>query len=369
VFNCTFSQNSGYFGGGGMANGDNSKPTVTNCRFTENSVQDWGGGMYNKSSSPTIANCIFSGNRAGAGGGMFNHVSSPALTNCTFGANSARYDGDGMFNWDNSDPTATNCIFWGDTAPNGSQIHNNDGTSSATVSYSYVQGSWPGEGNIDADPLFVDADNDDYHLLPTSPCIDAGDPNYEAEPYETDLDGRSRVIGVRIDMGAYESDYIEVAMRFTPQALNLGSKGKWLKAHFVLPEGFSPNDVDTNTPAVIAPLGIESDHMNVFINEEELVEIEAAFSRSDFCSSAISDDDTEVIVIGLLKSGRNFYGTDTIKVMDRSFEYLTIFVPYWRETNCSSPEWCADLDLDQDSVVNFVDFAMFENCCIEAVRD
>ncbi|MHC4501535.1 MAG: LamG-like jellyroll fold domain-containing protein [Planctomycetota bacterium] len=44
----------------------------------------------------------------------------------------------------------------------------------------------------------------DYHLLPDSPCIDAGDPDYVAEPNETDLDGNPRVIGGRIDMGAYE---------------------------------------------------------------------------------------------------------------------------------------------------------------------
>jgi hypothetical protein len=44
----------------------------------------------------------------------------------------------------------------------------------------------------------------DYHLRPGSPCIDAGDPNYVAEPNETDLDGNPRVIGGRIDMGAYE---------------------------------------------------------------------------------------------------------------------------------------------------------------------
>ncbi|MFN3077856.1 MAG: hypothetical protein ABT940_13465, partial [Alphaproteobacteria bacterium] len=62
-----------------------------------------------------------------------------------------------------------------------------------TVSYSNIQEGWPGEGNIDADPLFVnpgqwgpngtpdDPDDDtwvngDYHLLPYSPCIDTARP-------------------------------------------------------------------------------------------------------------------------------------------------------------------------------------------------
>jgi hypothetical protein len=44
----------------------------------------------------------------------------------------------------------------------------------------------------------------DYRLQPDSPCINAGDPDYIPEPNETGLDGKPRVIGGRIDMGAYE---------------------------------------------------------------------------------------------------------------------------------------------------------------------
>jgi hypothetical protein len=51
----------------------------------------------------------------------------------------------------------------------------------------------------------------DYHLLPDSPCINAGDPNYVADPNETDLDGLPRVIGGRIDMGAYEFNHIPIS--------------------------------------------------------------------------------------------------------------------------------------------------------------
>jgi predicted outer membrane repeat protein len=54
---------------------------------------------------------------------------------------------------------------------------------------------------------YPDANTPDYHLLPDSPCINAGDPDYPFDPNETDLDGKPRVIGGRIDMGAYEFEF------------------------------------------------------------------------------------------------------------------------------------------------------------------
>jgi len=234
---------------------------------------------------------------------------------------------------------------------------------------------------ISSDPCFIQPgywDEDiwfdgDYHLLPVSPCIDTGDNSVVTTA--TDLDGNPRIIDgdgdgeAFVDMGAYEPNYIEVAMKFTPQALNPGSGGRLVKAHFVLPEGFLPDDVDTNTPAVIAPLGIESEYMNVFINEDGLVEIEAAFSRSDFCRSATSNDGTEVIVIGLLTSGQYFYGTDTIRIITNKLGYIADLASYWLQADCGPPDWCGGLDVDQDSVVDWLDFAMSDGCCIEVIEE
>lgn len=62
-------------------------------------------------------------------------------------------------------------------------------------------------GNICVSPEFVDPANRDYQLKPESLCINAGDPNYTPEPNETDLEGNSRIIDGRIDMGCYEFQF------------------------------------------------------------------------------------------------------------------------------------------------------------------
>ena len=58
-----------------------------------------------------------------------------------------------------------------------------------------------GEGNIAADPLFVDAESGNLQLQKGSPCIDAG--SAEGAPAE-DIEGQARPSGVGVDMGAYE---------------------------------------------------------------------------------------------------------------------------------------------------------------------
>lgn len=57
-----------------------------------------------------------------------------------------------------------------------------------------------------ADPGLVNAAlaAPDAHLLATSPCRDAGNPATVTRPGETDFDGRTRVVGPRIDIGAFE---------------------------------------------------------------------------------------------------------------------------------------------------------------------
>jgi len=199
VINCTFTGNVAEWGGAGMWNGYAS-PTVIGCTFSNNSGK-WGGGMCTYYGSPTVANCTFRGNSAStAGAGIYNWgVSSPTLTNCTFVENVTGGWAAGMYNSGDTNTTVANCILWGNSPDSIS------GTPSVT--YSNVEGGWDGEGNIDADPLFV---NESLALSMLSPCIDAGDNDAVPAGVTTDLAGKARVSDGNadgdavVDMGAYE---------------------------------------------------------------------------------------------------------------------------------------------------------------------
>ena len=395
--NCVISNNtaSGPFSdGGGIYT--NSDITLLNCIITGNSTEFFncdGAGMYNNYANSTLINCIISNNSAnGDGAGIYNVGSALTLNNCLITANSAideRFSGGGIYN-NNSNCTLTNCtvtantggalkrgnagqlqltncIVWGNTSSGLSPS-----SSRNTVNYSCIQ-DWTGDDNICDDPRFVeqgywDLNNvwvdGDYHLLPDSPCIDFGDPNYQAEPNETNLDGNLRVINGRVDIGAYEFvPPVEVVMYFTPQTLNCKSNGKWVKAHLVLPAEFQIGDVDVSRPLMVEGLVIESGKMDVFLNEEGLVAIEGSFSRDEFCGSIRHYGVVEISVAGFFKDGRKFYGTDTIRIPNEKLERLAILASHWLEKDCEKSKWCGGSDVNHDGVIDFADFALLDGNC------
>ena len=164
----------------------------------------------NAESTTVLTNCIFSGNSAGwIGGGIDNIDSNLILTNCTFVGNWVEKGTCGALRiTENSRQTITNCIFWANL-PN--QIGGDD-DGWIRVTHSDIQDGWQewydeDKGNIDVDPLFVDADgidniagteDDNLRLLPWSPCIDAGDNSVVT--VDTDLDGKPRIVSGTVDM-------------------------------------------------------------------------------------------------------------------------------------------------------------------------
>jgi len=208
-----------------------------------------------------------------------------------------------------------------------------------------------GSGNTDADPCFVESGywdtNDvwiegDYHLLPDSLCIDAGDPNYIPEPNETDLDGNPRVSGDAIDMGAYETIIHEARLLILPRVVNRKSRQPRVMAWLRLPQGITKDQIDSDTPLVLYPGGIEA--MRQFIipnrrrgpqriypvrsrrltsNETKQkvsngASIFAFFDKAELMDAVSDNGRVQLQILGHLRQpGQYFYGSDTIRIIPR----------------------------------------------------
>ena len=154
----------------------------------------------------TIQNNIICGNYSEKGGGALVYCDG-IIQNNTITGNSGAVAG--LYY---CSATVLNCIIWGNRSHSGSQVY-----LSAAPAYSCVQ-DWlgGGEGNTSRDPLFVDPDgpdhkpetydDNDYRLLPDSPCIDAGFKSPDLA--EFDIAGMHRIMfggrSLTVDMGAYE---------------------------------------------------------------------------------------------------------------------------------------------------------------------
>ena len=346
--NCTFRLNCAELAGGGLYS-NSINLTVAGCTFLDNSAGT-GGGMGLHGDQTTLINCIFSGNSAFDGGGIDCHCTEVSLTNCTLVANTASseyfYRGGGICGDDDTVMMLTNCIFWGNSDIDGmsqqAQI-DHDSFPQTHVNFCCVQG-WTGDlggtGNFGTDPCFANANNSDYHLLPGSSCIDTGDPNFIAEPNDTDLDGRPRVIGCRIDMGAYEySPPIQAEVKIVPRTINLASKGNWITCYICLPEQYGVADIEPNS--IFLEGQIQPEQFSV---DEQQQVATARFAREDVLP-ILDLGDINLKITGQLTDTTYFEATDTIKVIDKSRANLPTsdfasVGPNANEGTCWDPNEC-----------------------------
>lgn len=186
--NCIVSANVAASSGGGA-----SDCTLWNCTITNNSSLD-GGGVF----GGWLFNCLLTGNWAtDAGGGAY----ASTLYNCTLAGNSATNRGGGGYGFDSFHIHA-NCVLY------NSIIYSNVAPISPDCGCTQYDSCIPtgnageGTGNISDPPQFVNAAAGNFRLQSTSPCINAGNNTYVSS--STDLDGRPRIAGVIVDLGAYE---------------------------------------------------------------------------------------------------------------------------------------------------------------------
>ena len=204
--------------GAGVADENGSSASITYCTFSRNHATQYGGAVQDTNECiTTLQNCLLVGNMADQQGGALSLIKEcqAFVYQCTFADNLAAIAGSAVSSRSIDGPSKLdfmNCIFWNQR----SEFVNED-SSVIIITYSDIHGGWPGKGNIDLDPKFTDyqmqaGDSNesniwfqgDYHLLPSSPCIDAGSPEYAPQPDETDIDGDPRIVGDQIDMGVDE---------------------------------------------------------------------------------------------------------------------------------------------------------------------
>jgi hypothetical protein len=203
--------------GSGVSCGGAS-PWIDHCCIVSNAES---GVVLSAGSHPLLTNCVIAGNEgdgidmSATQGGRQVVYSYATVLHCDILGNRGNGIRGGR-------PTVDSTIVRDNgRTPGAIQIIAN----APTVSYSNVQGGWPGEGNIDADADFVKpgywADptdpnepagtgemeavwvGGDYHLRAGSPCIDAGNPMVLTW-MDVEIDGMWRTAGSAPDIGAYE---------------------------------------------------------------------------------------------------------------------------------------------------------------------
>jgi len=221
VSDTTIIGNSANFGRGGAIYNDaafvggSATLTVSGCTISGNSAYFYGGGIGNSAGNMQISNCTFSGNSASSnGGGIYTEYdgSQVHISNCTLSGNSADFHGGGIYSQGAATVAVANTIL--KTGASGENIYN-FGAQFVSQGYNLSNDNGSGYLNHSGDQINTDPvlgplqDNGGptftHALLPGSPAIDTGDPNFTPPPfYDQRGLGYPRVVSGRIDKGSFE---------------------------------------------------------------------------------------------------------------------------------------------------------------------
>ena len=220
---CSFEGGDGGSFGGAFDIASGGPVRFERCRFEGNTAARAGALEIFSTTGVVVNNCVFRDNLAtGSGGGGAVWLGSGGNTqvrNCTIISNdSLIQDSGGLRVQTAPNSTISNCIFWDNTGPGGTQTPTNQVSANSNVNYSLVEGGFAGTGvgNVAGDPLFTDLSGGDFSLTAGSPAIDSADNT--AVPAATLLDFASLprqadVLTVAdtgigpapvVDMGAFE---------------------------------------------------------------------------------------------------------------------------------------------------------------------
>ncbi len=228
IQNTEFLNNSSDVFGAAMYLYECPEVNIISCKFI-NSSAGAVAGIYCLYSPLVIKNSLFTGNftETGRGGAIGVTHGTATITNCTFANNTSPMEGGAIwFNVLDIPAVITNTVFW-DNLPNAISTI----TSTYTLSYCSMQVPQGGNTNIWGNPLFTNPNNQDFTLLPSSPCIDAGTPDVTGLNLPpVDLAGLPRIVDgnmdsiVRIDIGCYEMPAPEAMGEIAGQVIDSQSQ-------------------------------------------------------------------------------------------------------------------------------------------------
>jgi len=207
-------------GGGGVSFSNGASGVLENNIIDGNETHGDGGGIahyYN--SSPLIINNLIINNfsRGHYGGGIFSYISNPSVINCTIAFNTTYIEyfpgeGGGIGAQGKPFPVFRNCLIWNNISSSYTMNVYWPSLTWMDISYSNVENDLghifdlKPYTNIDSLPGFLDPDHGNFQLVGSSPCINMGTPDTTglSLPWK-DLSGNDRIIGGRVDIGAYEN--------------------------------------------------------------------------------------------------------------------------------------------------------------------
>ena len=279
-----------------------SSPIITNCKITNN-IGDKGGALYCNESYPVISNTLIANNTSlgsspQCGGICTEGWGAPEIINCSIVNNSPG----GIFTMSGDGVDMTNTIVWGNDRY---QIRTDE--SVPVVSFCDVQGGYPGQGNIDADPCFFapssgagpdyDGASANWTLRSSSPCINSGTEIYLPE---TDLAGSQRIYSDIVDIGAYENQSDLPLITVTPSG--------------TADAGFVPLGTDSTTGLDITNTG----KIDFKVESLSISDASGVFSIvTDVQGHLLAPGDTVWVEIGFTPTEERFYA-DTIHIHSTS---------------------------------------------------
>jgi predicted outer membrane repeat protein len=217
-------------------------PIIAQSQFYNNSAGAGGGGLKisNCPTIPQVTNCVFNGNSAVEGGAIATEATYIYIVNSTFYTNVATnpISSASGHTLDINGGNLLNSIIWnGELGPTSKHVVNHGrampvDTSTIKATANLIEADFV-YGFYQTNPLFVNetsvagadglfgTDDDGLRLTSSSIGIDAGFIDLFVNHRQTDALGNPRLVGRKVDLGAYES---QRSGRLTPPEVIKGMR-------------------------------------------------------------------------------------------------------------------------------------------------